>query len=287
MKAIDGLVLNWNFARTRGAWYLRTRRVFRAFRKTRPFPPYRMLKAVQPRASWAVYFVYLPDGQLTDNHRFTLERLRATRAGLFIVCASSTPDVVPAELVNQADAMIWKGLSGYDFSAYSLALRAVAEHSPGATTMILNDSVLGPFADLDPLIHDAPWDLTGFTASALHENHVQSYAFVLRNVDQARIRQLDAAFPIEFAFDEAGDVILCQELYFARLASHHMSVGSYVYAPAGVRDATLTRPLQLLDAGFPFLKKSLLGKHSEFRGNVPDAVRARLELEGHPVPVIS
>jgi hypothetical protein len=40
--------------------------------------------------------------------------------------------------------------------------------------------------------------------------------------------------------------------------------------------------MELLDNGFPFLKRSLLGKHQGFIER--DAVLARLQAFGHPLP---
>lgn len=284
MKDVPDLISNWDFVRSGWRLNVRPRRWWRAHAKTKPVPPHAELKPIQPRDAWAVYFVYLPKGLLSPSHYFTLARLRDSGLGIFIVCATPEPSAVPAELLQFADAALWKGLSGYDFSAYSLALHALSRSSPGATVFFLNDSVDGPFADLRTFMKEARWDLTGMTGSALVENHLQSYAFILKGNDAERARHLRPAFPDSFAFDEGGDVILCQETYFARLASYSMSVGAFWYAPnATVPDPTLTRPLQLLDAGFPFLKKSLFGKHSKFQTNLArEELHERMRLEGHP-----
>jgi hypothetical protein len=61
-----------------------------------------------------------------------------------------------------------------------------------------------------------------------------------------------------------------------------MSVGALWYADnRRCSDATIFAALPLLDAGFPFLKRSLLTKHAEFNdiNDVHTALRART----HPV----
>lgn len=245
-------------------------------------PASRAIKPVSSRSRWAVYFIYIPQGGLSDSHRFTLAKLRALPdRGLLVVCACARPEDVPEDLAPQCDALYWKALGGYDFSAYRLALGAVAQHSPGADVFVMNDSVYGPLKDLSALIEHPPWTLTGFTASSQIENHIQSYAFVIKDVTVKRMRQLRAVFFPVVVFNRAFDVIEYQETRFAKVASRHMSVGAYWFADAGkIEDPTLVQPLTMLEAGLPFLKKSLLGKHARFA--IAADVRAALSRHGHP-----
>jgi hypothetical protein len=145
----------------------------------------------------------------------------------------------------------------------------------------MNDSVFGPFSDLREVIAKAPWDLTGFTSSNQVTNHIQSYAFILRGVNKARMAKLSTVFFPYFAMSNASAVVHVQETRLARVAARHMKVGAFWYGDCNeVIDPTLVRPLALLDAGFPFLKRSLLSKHKSFIS--ADIVRSRLELLGHP-----
>lgn len=280
---VPGLASHWDFVASKRQYWLSFRREARRLLRSRPAPAHQVLKPLHPRDCWFTYFIFAPDGRLSESHRFTLRRLRDMNRGVFVVCAAPGPGEVPQELFDLADALYWKATSGYDFSAYALALRAIAEHSAHAHVLMLNDSVFGPFSDLRPFVDRTQWELTGFTASSLHENHIQSYAFVLRNVSSARLDHLRLAFPPDRAFDDAGDVILCQELCFARLASRHMTVGACWYGIfEEVRDPTLVKPLELLDAGFPFMKKSVFGKHIGFQAQAQEALHSRLVLAGHP-----
>jgi hypothetical protein len=66
------------------------------------------------------------------------------------------------------------------------------------------------------------------------------------------------------ALSNPSHVINLHELRFARVASRSMSVGAFWYGDAvKVQDPMLHRPIELLTAGFPFLKRSLLGKKRE------------------------
>jgi lipopolysaccharide biosynthesis protein len=178
---------------------------------------------------------------------------------------------------------LWKDLPGYDFSAYRLVLSHLAGCSPGAEVLVMNDSVYGPFADLREVFDTAPWALTGFTASNLRESHIQSYAFLLRNLRPSTLVRLAPVLPPGIAFNQFRHIIDLQESRFARVAARSMSVGALWYGDVrDLSDPTLARPMELLDNGFPFLKRSLLGKHQGFIER--DAVLARLHALGHPLP---
>jgi hypothetical protein len=281
---IDGLVANWGFEPGRVLLSRHLQRCMRFATGLRRAPRHQVLKPMRARETWTMYFVYAPDGHLTPAHEFTLARLRDMGIPLLVVCATQEVGQVPRRLFDLADSLYWKSLDGYDFSAYALGLHAVAAASAGATVCVMNDSVFGPFSDLRPLVSSARWQLTGLTASSLVENHIQSYAFSMRDVRAQMLAPLSTVFPVRFAFDRADNVILFQELRFARVAARHMSVGALWFSPDSgvVADPALMRPFELVAAGFPFVKRSLVGKHSQFQKR--DEVLALLSDLRHPVP---
>jgi lipopolysaccharide biosynthesis protein len=280
---VPGLASHWNFVPSDpGAWFSARRAVRRWIRRRRA-PARTVLKPVPPHPEWLVYFVFAPVGELSAAHRFSLERLRDMACRVLVVCAAREPGSVPKELFGLADALYWKALSGYDFSAYEVALSALCERSPHCAVCVVNDSVYGPFADLRPFLRGAAWELSGFTASSLFQNHLQSYAFVIRDLAPARLARLRSVLPRGYAYNAALDVIYCQELLLAGAAAEAMSVGAWWYSRhEEVADATLVKPLELLRAGFPFMKKSVLGKHARFQAQSQDALRAHLAGAGHP-----
>ena len=278
----EPLLRDWTFVPgPRAPWRVLVRRLHARLRKRVPAPAHAWLELPSGTGAWTCWFVWLPDGRLTPAHRFTLDRLRALGRRLLVVCATPDPSMIPADLAAEADALAWKDMPGFDFSAYALGLHGLAAHAPSSDVLVLNDSVYGPFVDLQPFLDAARWDLTGFTATANVENHVQSYAFVLRDVTPARMAALASVLPRDWAYDRFWDVVLGQETRFARVAARSMSVGAFRYAPAGgVEDPTLGLALPLLDDGLPFLKRSLVGKlaHLDPDGRAAAAL-ARL---GHP-----
>lgn len=275
------LVRDWSFVPSRAPLRIRLLRARNRLLHRVSAPASEILKLGVTAQLWSAYFIFTTDGTLQAAHRFTLDRLAAMDRRLLVICAAPTAADVPGELRERADMLVWKALPGFDFSAYALALRSLAEVSPGCDALILNDSVFGPLGDVEPMLAAAPWDLTGFTATANVENHIQSFAFHLRGITLDRLRAL--APVLAPTYDSFWDVVLNQETRFARIADHSLTVGSALYADSvDTPDPLLQRALPLVRAGFPFLKRSLLGKlaHLHPRGDI----LAALEAAGHPLP---
>lgn len=281
LKPVRALANDWTFVPSRAGLDLRTKRFYLPLLHSRKRPRQVTIEAVTPRPTWLVYFVFCPNDRIGSHHLFTLSRLRDSGLPIMIVCACSDPARVPAELTAFADALYWKGLHGYDFSAYTLALEAISAGSPGATAFVLNDSMFGPFYDLRPFLEQARWELTGFTASALNENHVQSYAFIMQGITPSRVERLRDVFYRNKAYNDVDAVIWCQETRMARVAHRSMTVGAFFYNDcAAMLDPCLETPFDMVDAGFPFMKRSLLGKMRQFQD--PERVRHYLSRFRHP-----
>lgn len=281
VQSHDVLTRDWTFVPSdpwRGAFVHRLRATLLG---RRPPPERCILKPPVAKSRWVLYFAYLPSGQLTPAHHFTLERLARLDAGLFVVCALPANAEVPFEIYEYADAIAVKGLSGFDFSAYALGLRSIVEESPGCDLFILNDSVLGPFVDLEEEFASARWDFTGYTAHSMIENHIQSYAFILKNVDEHVEKALTPALPYKYTYDRYKDVVFQQETRLARVASRSMSVGAKWFADSTVNvDPSFFCAVSLLENGFPFLKKSLLSRRPDIYDR--DSIQNILEELGHP-----
>lgn len=294
-----GLVPDWRFTPSAPPLRVRLKRLARWRLGRRPPPAFRVVRAPELAARWNVLFLYAPSGELDPDQQRILARVRALTGSLMVVLATEALETTELDV---ADALVIKQLSGYDFSGYQIALDLIARHSPGALTYLQNDSVFGPFGDMDRRIAQAPWDLTGVIASPTVENHISSFAFVLRGVTPARCAALQSVLSPEWSCDAFDDVILLQETRFARVASRSMSVGALWYnpaprplrpflraawdhatgarrpAPAAAGDAMLSEPLALLEAGFPFVKRSLCGKYADLADQ--HMVRAALARHG-------
>ena len=280
--SIAGLTQNWTFFPSPVALWQRCQLIEMFARYAERKPRWHSVKPLSPRDNWAVYFIFSPDGLLSSAHEFTLSRLRDLGMPLLVVCACRAPEKLPPTLAGYCDALFWKDLPGYDFSAYSLALHQIARISPGADVLLMNDSVFGPFSDLRGVLAEARWDLTGFTASSHVTNHIQSYAFLLKAVNRMRMAKLATVFFPFVALSKNDAVIPLQETRLARVAARSMDVGAFWFGDANeVIDPSLVRPIELLNAGFPFLKRSLVGKHASFINR--ELVLQELERLGHPL----
>jgi hypothetical protein len=299
----DRLQRNWHFVRSTPTLRTRLIRIAAGFRSAE-FPAYRVVRPVTPAIRWNCLFLFCPSGALDAVQAVSLREARKLRGALLIIVALPSGRTAPSELAI-ADALVEKDLAGFDFSAYRIALALVAEHSPKALVYLQNDSVFGPVVALDPMIEAAPWDLTGFIANPVLENHISSFAFVVRAVTPARLAALSPALPARRSYDRFTDVVAMQETRLARIAARHMSVGAYwniidappepslsgsisrrllrrsISVPLDLRaDPMLGIPLQLHRQGFPFIKRSLFSK---FAGSVDaQEIAAMLRDQGWP-----
>lgn len=158
----------WRFRASHIPLSIRLNRLKFSLINIRPPPWAKVIRNAEAKDRWVIYFAYLPNAHLSAQHLYTLQRLREQSLPVLLVCATSDP-AISGLLAKYSDAIILKGLTGYDFSAYSLALNHLAERSPGSDVLVMNDSVYGPFTDLNHAITVAPWDLTGFTSSRFVE----------------------------------------------------------------------------------------------------------------------
>ncbi len=301
MRALE---TNWRFEPSPIAARVRVKRA-QSWLTGRGAPPaFKVIATPFPAARWNVLFLFSATGELDLEQREMLARFGRFAAPLLVVLAAPRPGTqAERDAAGTADALILKGKEGFDFSAYHIALQTLAEHSSGTVAYVQNDSVFGPLEDIQTMVRRAPWDLTGFIGMRAVENHVSSFAFILRGVTAQRLAALREVLSPEWSCDRFEDVILLQETRLARIAARSMSVGAYWYARTQPHDKPLlsaiarrvtgtpplidvsgdpliAQPLALLEAGFPFLKRSLFNKFAGLHD--PALLRAALGDRGWP-----
>lgn len=282
VRDFPGACTYWNYVASRPSWTTRFQRLVDHLGRQPP-PASLALRVPSGVGRWVMYFIYLPDGKLTQAHRFTLDRLARENLKVMVVCACATHAPVLDELLPLCHALHWKELKGWDFCAYAVGLAQLAKHVPSSDVLVLNDSVYGPFYPVTPFIEQAPWRLTGFTGNNQAENHIQSYAFVIKNIDSTFVGHVSDVLGTHFHFRHQRAVVLCQESQLARKAAEKFTVGSYWFTTSNEdSDLCLGWPEQLLDAGFPFIKRSLVGKFANVFNRAAD-IHALLQRFGHPV----
>lgn len=283
-RKFPGACTYWDYVPSKPAWGIRLHRLIGQWQRE-PAPAWRTLKQPAAKACWIMYFLYLPGGRLEPQHRFTLERLASEDIHLMLICAcpAGSAQAVLDELQPYCQALYWKDLRGWDFCAYAKGLSELAQHVPGSDVLVMNDSVCGPFVPLRPFIEQAPWHLTGFTGNNQIENHIQSYAFVIKHIDTDFMRHMADIFNEQYFYRQQRTVVLCQETRMACLAAEKYTVGSYWFTTSTEpSDLCLGWPEQLLASGFPYMKRSLIGK---FMGafNQAGDMYALLQRLSHPV----
>ena len=305
MTSLNSLQRDWDFRPSSPSLLTQALRLRSRLRGWGNAPDWRALRPIVSAARWNGLFLFAPDGRLDPTQAETVRRLSALDGRLAVIVAAPDHTVCEDPAIECAQALYWKALGGFDFSAYAIFLQEVATRSPGAMLYLQNDSVLGPFSDVDRLIARMKWRTGGFLACAAMENHIQSFAFVLRDVTPAFLQTLRPVFPAHRALDDWRDVVCQQETRFARTAARGGSVGALWYSdrsraaepglaemllqrlsgrlePYDAQDPSLVEAATLLEAGFPFLKRSLFGRNAHYqdRSQLMEFLRAN----DHPMP---
>ena len=281
----NAIIKSWTFEPSSPNATVRLLRARSAFKGWAAPPPWKEIQPFTRAQRWNVFFAFCPDGRLTAQHRDSLSRIGRLTGQTGLVVASPSINDINESSLPSVDAIYWKGLSGFDFSAYALALRALIRLSPGCDLYLQNDSVLGPLENLESLIPSMEWRLSGFLASSAIENHLQSYALFFKDLQSDLLRDLYPALSISRSLDNWRDVVLLQETKLARVASRRHAVGSLWFDPSAKRadktlsrtlleripryrtssvttyDPSLVRAAEMLADGFPFAKRSLFSRN--------------------------
>lgn len=103
------------------------------------------------------------------------------KTGFDLILVSACEDekrlAIPAEIADKI-TIIRKPNTGYDFGSWSVGLNLIPEGQLYNEFLILNDSLLGPFASIANIINElrtSPYDITGITDSLQTRYHIQSY----------------------------------------------------------------------------------------------------------------
>lgn len=155
---------------------------------------------------------------------------------------------------------------GFDFGAWGHAY-ALGNGLPGCSRLLLvNDSIIGPldkgmFTRLVSRLRESTADVVGLTQNTVPHLHLQSYflAFGPRALASEvfrRVFSLMHALPTKELVIDAYETTLTRHLAASGLKI--AALFSPMYNDSRSADDTLLRWHELIDAGFPFVKASLL-----------------------------
>ncbi len=173
--------------------------------------------------------------------------------------------------------------SGYDFGTWSATLQALPQLSRAHEVILANDSMLGPFESLSPLLErmrGTPSDVWSLTDSVQFGWHPQSYFVGYRNgvLDALALREFWRSVRVHNSKDE---VIRNYELGLGRLLQREAFSTAVAFPSDSVvtdkgDNPTIRAWRALLDAGFPMVKRQLLTEQvAADSGEIPEEVRRR------------
>ncbi len=190
-----------------------------------------------------------------------------TNAGWRTVVSYSTAiDEVPTErerrLPNVLIARDHAG-AGYDFYSWRVALETCPELRSAKTLLMINDSVIGPIAPIDPLLkrlEDATTNVIGFVESAERCPHLQSWGIAYSG-------QVITEGAVESYYGQVGvdwpkaNIITTLEVplssRFVRRGYTVEAICSPVSLGGEQRNPSIFGWQRLVRAGIPFIKREL------------------------------
>ena len=156
-----------------------------------------------------------------------------------------------------------------------------------------NDSCIGPFCDLQPILNDfirGNVDVGGLTANKDRGLHLQSY-FIFYGKNIVNSNLFENFWKNIRSWQNKNDIINHYEVSWLRvliLSGYNVSVYFSEYFDSF--NNTVMKPLELLQSGFPFVKREVIEKNpfkidlNEFLGSVsklhPEA-SALIEIDPH------
>ncbi len=252
----------------------------------------------------AVFIHFDPRGEVRPRVRRYLAALR--EAGRSIVFATNAGTLLPedeAALRQLCDGILIRRNIGYDFGAMREALAYWGLPQPGTRSVLLvNDSIAGPFAPLRPLLDRIDYavaDIWGATDSPQRAYHLQSFflaagraalmhpawatfwaevrpvhskEWVIGHYEVGLSQRLFAAGLRGRALFPYADLVaaLEQEVPSGEAHAIQLAQSRRILARGNVLNPTAHLWRELLRAGFPFIKRELLGRNPAKIADVAD-----------------
>ncbi|MDM4762948.1 rhamnan synthesis F family protein [Galbitalea sp. SE-J8] len=226
----------------------------------------------------AVVTHYAPTGRLSRSVVALCDELLA--AGYRVVLSSACDD--PGDLdwgdhgLPAGVAIVRKPNVGYDFGSVAVALDVFPEIAAADSVLVVNDSNIGPFGSLAPLIADfegSTTDAWGATSSTQHGYHLQSFFLGFRGAVLASDEMRAFWSGIEH-LDDKREIIGRYEVGLSRVLQDAGRVlGSAFsaarFGAASTANLSLEYWLEMLLADYPFVKRELVRRP----GVVPTAAQ--------------
>lgn len=213
----------------------------------------------------AVVAHFATTARVTRSFAALVSELRA--AGYAVVVVSGSPGTEPlrwGDTPLDGVTVLRKPNVGYDFGSWAVGLATFPEIAGQERVILTNDSLMGPFASPAPLLDrlsSSPADVWGLTETMQFVRHLQSYFLAFRG-GVLQERPLAQFWGDVRHYGDKQLVIHRGELGLARLlAREGFSMDAAFPAQSVTRpedNPTLAGWRNLLDGGFPFVKRELV-----------------------------
>lgn len=229
----------------------------------------------------AVFAHWSTSPRLTRSVRTTVSAI--VGAGYRVVIVSTSENPEPLDWQDERPngvTVIRRPNLGYDFGSWATALDRYPVMLEAQRILLVNDSLAGPFATIDPLLerfHDSSADAWAVTDTAQFGYHLQSYilGFPGHSLREPPLRRFWRDVRVERTKDDViwrNEIGLSELLRRERFASD-VAIPFQRVVPKGT-NPTIVGWRKLLDRGFPFVKRELL-----LRPEIaPDGDQVRSEL---------
>jgi hypothetical protein len=198
-------------------------------------------------------------------------------SGFAVVLAYDHTVTIPPETSHPWHAIITSEHPGYDFYSWRLALEQFPSDARFAEIMLMNDSVVGPFTDLEPLLtawRMLPFDVTGLVEAAEPRSHLHSWGirFGPRCATPATLLSLyGLARPFMRKVDAVDFLEIPLSDHFRSRGFSTGSVFSQVTTFNPERNPAVFGWHDLAASGLPFVKREVL--------TLPDAILGQRRLD--------
>lgn len=211
-------------------------------------------------AHWSV------DAALSRSVVETLTALSEGGYDTLLVSAAEVPGPLGRECtwapgappLPRSTTLLRRANVGYDFGSWAAALDSYPGVRRAARALLVNDSVLGPIAPLDPVLADfeaCSTPVWGLVGSNQHRPHLQTFLVGFKDgvLDSAALRSFWTGVRVETRKSKViryGELGLAEALDAAGIRWSAMLPPR----PDGPDNPTLQGAEELLEAGIPFVK---------------------------------
>lgn len=213
----------------------------------------------------AIVASFAPDKTVTRSLITLVTELELNGYTVIIVRASDDHEPLAwPERSGSSPVIVRKSNIGYDFGSWAVGLALFPTVRKKSYVLLVNDSLVGPFASLAPLIESfetSTSDVWAATNTSQFFDHVQSFFVGYRRgiLNNPSLRQFWSSLKVE---TDKGLIIQRYELGLSRLLFAEGLTTSACFESERLVSATENPTMRgwrsLLRAGFPFVKRELL-----------------------------